>query len=154
MEVNKFRLKRCEDDGNYFEKLFADKVKQKGLSWKKASQEDDWYKHIDCYVNEFGVDVKGNRHLNTIWLEYTNVNGNLGWLRGQAKYIAMHIDELDCFSIYYRSDLLTFVENNVFEKTKDKHDYLKLYTRVKWNKKDQLVKVKYEHIKHLEIAQL
>ena len=154
MEVNKSRLKRCEDDGNYFEKLFADKVKQKGLSWKKASQEDDWYKHIDCYVNEFGVDVKGNRHLNTIWLEYTNVNGNIGWLRGQAKYIAMHIDELDCFSIYYRSDLLTFVENNVFEKTKDKNDYLKLYTRVKWNKKDQLVKVKYEHIKHLEIAQL
>lgn len=154
MEVNKSRLQRCEDDGNYFEKLFADKVKQKGLSWKKASQADDWYKHIDCYVNEFGVDVKGNRHLNTIWLEYTNVNGNIGWLRGQAKYIAMHIYELDCFSIYYRSDLLTFVENNVFKKTKDKHDYLKLYTRVKWNKKDQLVKVKYEHIKHLEIAQL
>jgi len=154
MQVNKSRLQRCQVDGDYFEHLFAQKVQAMGLNFQKSSKEEDWYKHIDCYVNGYGVDVKGNRHLKTIWLEYTNVNGNLGWLRGDAKYIAMHINELDCFSIFYRMDLLLYIEKNVFETTDTKQDYLKFYSRVKWGKKDQLIKVKYSNIEHLEITKL
>ena len=67
-------------------------------------------KHIDCYVNGYGVDVKGNRHLETIWLEVKNVNGNKGWLQGDAYYIAMFVMELDCFSIYKRTDLLNYIK--------------------------------------------
>ena len=150
MEVSKNRLDRCSNDGNYFEELFKSKVNSSGLKYTEATKQDDWYKHIDCYVNGYGVDVKGNRYLETIWLEHTNVNGNKGWLRGGAKYIAMHIKELDVFSIYHRDDLLDFVNKNVKEKTTNKKDYFKFYTRERWGKKDLIVKVRYSDIVHLE----
>ena len=154
LNVTSERYKICSSDGNKFEELFKNKVLEKKLNYSKSDNKDDWYNHIDCYVNGYGVDVKGNRHINTIWLEYTNVNGNLGWLRGKAKYIAMHIFELDCFSIYLRKDLLKYVNENVFETTENKNDYLKFYTRKKWGKKDMVVKVRYNDIKHLEINKL
>jgi len=154
MEVSKSRLHRCSVDGDNFESMFMDKVISLGLKFNKSTKQDDWYKHIDCYVNGYGVDVKGNRHLDTIWLEYSNVNGNKGWLRGEAQYIAMHIHELDCFSIYNRIDLLDFIESNVKEKTTNKGEYFKFYTREKWGKKDLVVKVKYSDIKHLELRRI
>ena len=81
MEVSKRRFDQCKKDGDYFESLFESRIKSLGLTFKKSSQKDDWYKHIECYVNGYGVGVKGNRHMETIWLEVTNVNGNKGWLR-------------------------------------------------------------------------
>ena len=80
LEVSKNRYNQCKKDGDYYENLFKKKVLSIGLNYKKGSNNDDWYRHIDCYVNGFGVDVKGNRHLETIWLELKNVNGNKGWL--------------------------------------------------------------------------
>lgn len=154
IKVSNSRLDYCAKTGNYYEELFSKKVIAKGFKWRKSTNEEDWYKHIDCYVNQYGVDIKGNRHLETIWLEYTNVNGNKGWLRGEAFYIAMFIVELNCFSIYKRIDLLNYIIQNTKEKTNNKKDYLKLYTRKKWGKKDQIVKVKYDHIKHLELIKL
>ena len=102
----------------------------------------------------YGVDVKGNRHLETIWLEVTNVNGNKGWLRGEAYYVAMHIAELDKFSVYLREDLLNHIKENTTEYTEDKRDYNKFYTRSKWGKKDILVKYRYEDIKYLEVKKI
>jgi len=154
IKVSNSRLDYCAKTGNYYEELFSKKVIAKGFKWRKSTNEEDWYKHIDCYVNQYGVDIKGNRHLETIWLEYTNVNGNNGWLRGKAFYIAMFIVELNCFSIYKRIDLLNYIIQNTKEKTNNKKDYLKLYTREKWGKKDQIVKVKYDYIKHLELIKL
>ena len=154
MNVSENRFDYCKKLGNSFEEDFKNRVVRSKLKYKKSTKKDDWYKHIDCYVNGYGVDVKGNRYLDTIWLEYSNVNGNKGWLRGDAKYIAMHIEELDCFSIYNRSELLEFVEVNVKDKTTNKKDYLKFYTREKWGKKDLICKVKYSYIKHLEINRI
>ena len=46
-------------------------------------------------------------------------------------------------------------KNNKKDDNKDdKKDYNKFYTRKKWGKKDVLVKVKYEDIKHLEIKKI
>ena len=154
LEVTEKRYAQCSKDGNKAEDLFKQKVLDLNLNYRKGSREDDWYKHIDCYVNGYGVDVKGNRHLETIWLEYSNVNGNKGWLRGDAKYIAMEIHELNCFSIYNRKDLLDFIKHNVKEKTTNKNDYLKFYNREKWGKKDLIVKVRYSDIKHLELKKI
>lgn len=154
LEVTGRRYAQCSKDGDKAEDLFKQKVLDLNLNYRKGSKEDDWYKHIDCYVNGYGVDVKGNRHLETIWLEYSNVNGNKGWLRGDAKYIAMNILELNCFSIYNRTDLLDFVKQNVKEKTTNKNDYLKFYNREKWGKKDLIVKVRYSDIKHLELKKI
>jgi hypothetical protein len=154
LKVSSKRYNQCKKDGDYFEDLFKDKILDLGLSYRESTIKDDWYKHIDCYVNNFGVDVKGNRHLETIWLELENVNGNKGWLQGQSFYIAMYIIELNKFSIFKRLDLLKYIENNVKEYTEDKKDYNKFYTRKKWGKKDVLVKVKYEDIEHLEIKKI
>jgi hypothetical protein len=154
LKVKESRYSQCKFDGDYYENLFKEKSLSIGLKYKDASKEDDWYKHIDCYVNGYGVDVKGNRHLETIWLEVTNVNGNKGWLRGSAYYIAMFIMELNCFSIYKRTDLLDHIKLNTKEYTEKKTDYNKFYTRKKWGKKDILVKYKYNDIKHLEIKKL
>ena len=154
LKVSSKRYNQCKKDGDYFEDLFKDKILDLGLSYRESTIKDDWYKHIDCYVNNFGVDVKGNRHLETIWLELENVNGNKGWLQGQSFYIAMYIIELNKFSIFKRLDLLKYIENNVKKYTEDKKDYNKFYTRKKWGKKDVLVKVKYEDIKHLEIKKI
>ena len=154
MNVTDYRYKYCKKQGKSFEEDFKSRIINAKLNYKKSTKEDDWYKHIDCYVNGYGVDVKGNRRLETIWLEYTNVNGNKGWLKGDAMYIAMHITELDKFSIYKRKDLLNFIEKNTKEDTINKNEYFKFYTRKKWNKKDKIVKVKYNDIKHLEIKKI
>jgi len=154
MNVTDYRYKYCEKQGKSFEEDFKIRIINLKLNYKKSTKKDDWYKHIDCYVNGYGVDVKGNRRLETIWLEYTNVNGNKGWLKGDAMYIAMHITELDKFSIYKRKDLLNFIEKNTKGETTNKNEYFKFYTRKKWNKKDKIVKVKYKDIKHLEIKKI
>jgi hypothetical protein len=154
LQVSNNRYAQCQKDGNFYEKLFKDKILSLGLTYEKSTQKDDWYKHIDCYVNSYGVDVKGNRHLETIWLEVKNVNGNKGWLQGDAFYIAMYIIELKKFSIYKRLDLLNYIKTNTKEYTESKKDYNKFYTRKKWGKKDILVKYKYDDIKHLEITKL
>ena len=40
------------------------------------------------------------------------------------------------------------------EYTTDKSEHYKIYTRSKWGKKDELIKVKYDDIKHLERLKL
>ena len=66
----------------------------------------------------------------------------------------MFIMELNCFSIYKRTDLLDHIKLNTKEYTETKTDYNKFYTRKKWGKKDILVKYKYNDIKHLELKKL
>ena len=150
------RRKRCRVDGDNFEELFKQRIKDRGYHWVKSTEYEDMYKHIDCYVNGKGVDVKGNRHYSTIWLEYTNVRGDKGWLKGEADFIAFHISENDKFSIFRRLDLLDFVEKNVDlnDVIDDKRHHLRAYSRRRFGRKDLLIKVRYEDISHLEKGKL
>jgi hypothetical protein len=154
MKVSEDRYRYSKIEGDKAEVKFINLMKLKGHKVVKASPSDDIYKHIDYYINKEGVDVKGNRHLNCIWLEITNVLGNKGWLRGEAKYIVFDIIELNSFSVFKTVDLLKYVDNNITEKTNDKRDFNKFYTRSKWNKKDVLIKVRYSDIKNLEVQRL
>lgn len=154
MKVSQERLNRCAREGNKFERMFVERAERLGKTCRFGTKQDDWYKHIDVWVDGYGVDVKGNRHLETIWLEHTNVNGNAGWLRGEATYIAMHIEELDLFCLFLRHELLAFIEENTLAMTTDKREYFKYYTRAKWGNKDMVVKVRYKDIKHLQRAEL
>ena len=114
-----------------------------------ATRSENIFKHIDFYVGDLSVDVKGNRHLDCIWLEMTNVRGNKGWLKGEAMYIAFDIAELSSFAIFKREDLLEFVMENVTEYSQNKNEFMKFYTRAAWGKEDLLVKVRFYHIKTL-----
>lgn len=151
MKVTSDRYNYCRENGNKTEQLFKDRVQKLGLKYRKASETEDMYWHIDCYVNGHGVDVKGDRYKTTIWLEMQNVRGEDGWLKGRAKYIAMYIVDLDIFSIYNREDLLKYVEENVTRHTDSKRPYHMFYSRTKWGKKDIVTKVRYQDIKHLEL---
>jgi len=144
------RLNTCKKEGLKAEDVFAKLMKQKGYTWRKANRQEDIFHHIDCYVNNKSVDVKGNRHEDCIWLELTNVNGELGWLKGKAMFIAFDIQELGGFSIYKRSDLLNYC-SKFSERTTNKHDFYKIYTRAKFGRKDEIIKVKYKDIKDLEL---
>jgi len=154
MKVKESTLQRCKNDGDDHEELFKQRIQSAGYRYNESTNQDDWYRYIDCYVDGYGVDVKANRYLDTIWLEHTNINGNKGWLRGDAQYIAMFVNEFDAFCIFNREDLLGFILDNVKEKTTDKTQYLKYYTREKWGRKDLVVKVRYNDIKHLELKKL
>jgi len=148
-KVSKERYKRCYDDGNFYEELFIKSVKTKNPNVRRATEQEDMYQHIDVWVSGLGVDVKGHRHNQTIWLELTNVHGYKGWLRGDATLIAFHFEDKNVFRVFFREDLLNFVVENVTEKTSSKKDYMKIYTREKWGKKDEVVKVRLSDIKHL-----
>lgn len=153
MKITKDRIestlalgKKIEDD---FQKLMI----SRGNKCIKTNLNDDMYKHIDFYVNGFGVDVKANRKLNSIWLEITNTIGYDGWLKGSADFIVMDFKELNSFSVFKRIDLLKFVEN-ITETTESSKDYMKIYTRTKWHQKDRIVQCKFDDIKHLETQRI
>lgn len=122
-------------------------MKKRGNKCIKSSSTDDIKKHIDFYVNDIGVDIKGNRNLDCIWLEITNVKGEDGWLLGESKFIVFDIIELKSFCFFDRLELYNFVKD-ITEIAKDNTEYMKLYTRK--DRQDVIVKVKYKDIEHLQ----
>lgn len=142
-------FKEARADGLAIESLFESVLKEKGCEVVRSTNTQDVYDHIDFFVNGKAVDVKARRALNKIWLEMQNVAGNDGWLKGKADYIAFHFEDFNHFKVFRREELRKFVEENVTETCKTSKPYLKYYTRDHWDKKDKLVKVKYDHIKHL-----
>lgn len=125
-------------------------MEERGHEVVKTSASVDMKKKIDFYVNGVGVDVKGRKSVNSIWLELVNVRGDKGWLEGEADIIAFFLSELNGFSTYKRTDLLRWVRDNITKDTTSSKDYLKWYNRGKWGKKDKIVQVRYDDIKHLE----
>jgi hypothetical protein len=153
MEVSKKRYVYSKDEGDRFENQLKDKLKHLGFRIKNSTKKQDMYEHIDFFVNGFGVDAKANRHLECIWLETKNINGNKGWLKGKAFYIIFEIIELNCYSVFRRDELLNYALT-FKEYTENKNDFYKIYTRKKWNKKDEIIKVKYNDIKKYELQRI
>jgi hypothetical protein len=149
--ISKDRYNYSISVGNKAENKFKDLMISRGNTCIESTREQNIYNHIDFFVNDIPVDVKGARHLETIWLEKKNVHGNKGWLEGDSKYIVFDVEELNSFCIYKTKDLLDYI-SNIKDVAESKKDYLKLYTRQ--GRKDILVKVKYKHIKHLEIQKI
>ena len=87
MSVSKKRYQYSFKQGNDAENKFKNLMETRGNTCVKSNRNDDIKKHIDFYVNQFSVDVKGNRHLQTVWLEIKNVKGDKGWLQGEADLI-------------------------------------------------------------------
>lgn len=152
-KVSKGRYQYSFQSGKACEDKFCDLMESRGHTVRASTRAENIYKHIDFFVDEYGVDVKGNRHLDCIWLELKNVRGEKGWLEGEAKYIVFDVVELSSFCFFKTKDLLDYVNENVTEYTENK-EFNKFYTRSKWGKKDVLVKVKYEDISDLEIKKL
>ena len=153
MKVTKERFDYSKKEGDRVENDLKEKLKLLGYNIKESTIQQDRYSHIDFFINGYGVDAKANRHLDTIWLEITNVNGNNGWLKGKAYYIIFEIVELNCYCVFKRIDLLNYALT-FKEYTESKDKFYKIYTRKKWNKKDEVIKVKYNEIKKYELKKI
>ena len=70
-----------------------------------------------------------------------------GWLQGKSKYIVFDIVELTSFCFFETQKLYKWAKQ-IERKAKNKSEFNALYTRK--NRKDVLIKVKYETIKNLE----
>lgn len=112
-----------------FSKLFS--------TFKKSSDEEDMFSHIDMTVDGMTVDVKGMKKLNRSdadvnpdihWIEFRNVHGNKGWIYGEAEYIAFEI--VDGFIMIKREELLEWCREKIADKKiGDKKELYKLYRR-------------------------
>jgi hypothetical protein len=147
MAVSKSRYDYCFRTGTNAEQRFKELVEKSGLNCDASTQKENMIDKIDFFINNKGVDVKGNKHLSSIWLEIKNVKGNNGWLYGKSDYIAIEVIELSAFCIF-ETKLLAEFTNQFTSVTQSKEDYYKLYTRKDRN--DVIIKVKYDDIKHLE----
>lgn len=124
-----------------------------GGDCKKSTQKEDRLNHIDFWWNSpkrglVGIDVKGVKKNNrndtfaddTIhWIEIQSVNGNKGWIYGDATYIAFRT-----FSqiIFVKNTVLQKISEDVLKKElvfrNPKECYIP-YQR--WGRKDIVYKI-------------
>jgi len=145
------RYSKTLAQGNESEKRFAKIMSERGNEVVKATANQDMKLHIDFFINGEGVDVKGNKRSDYLWLELQNVFGGKGWLYGSAKWIVYDVSDLKEFHIYKRTDLLDFVVKNVTETTDSNRDFMKFYKRDKTGGDDKIVRCRCSDIKHLLI---
>jgi predicted glutamine amidotransferase len=102
-----------------------------------ATKEEDMYKHFDVIVDGMKVDVKGMKKINRQdsevnphfhYVEFMNVNGDKGWMYGEADVIAF--EQPTCFILVNREKLLSFCREKIIDKkVGDKKEVYKLYRR-------------------------
>jgi hypothetical protein len=118
---------------------------------RKSSRKEDIELHVDFWHGSDGVDVKGNNLLDEIWVEFRNVHGDLGWLLGEAKWIAFEICEVGGFVRVERKELLDWCLGNVnFNKyvLYKKDAYKKIYQRK--DRKDKITMLVLNDLRQLK----
>ena len=148
------RYNKTKKQGDESEDRFESLMTKRGHEVIRASVYENRNLHIDLFVNGEGVDVKGGKRTDYIWLEIQNVFGGKGWLKGKAKWIAFDLTDLSEYQMYKREDLLKFVTENVTETTESSKDFMKLYTRKKYGGDDIVVRCNQSDINHLLIQSI
>lgn len=143
------------------EEAFSNHVESRGWKVRKSNANEDMNKHIDFYVKdkrlikEWGFDVKKSISGDSLWIEYTNVNGKKGWLRGESDYIAFFLcDGFDRFLVVDREELLDFwdvlVDKDVT--TEKSQAYMRAYQRK--GRKDLIAMIKEDDLSSLITTQI
>lgn len=157
----------CQQRGDAAERRFVELAKAEGLECEiKNSYKDQVINHVDIILKKgqksWKIDVKAQKKTSRkddtvddsiIWLEFQNVRGSVGWIYGQADYIAF--EHSDGFNLVCRPSLASWAEQNVdFNSpvTSSKDAYKKIYTREGRN--DKIAFVKFSDIKSLVKRQL
>lgn len=104
---------------NESEILFAERMKKICREVKFAELDEDRFEHWDVECDGVKYDVKAQKKLNhkdkefsdVIWIELTNVQGKIGWIKGKADKIAFQYE--DVFKIVDREKLFNFIVNFV-----------------------------------------
>jgi len=137
--VTKGRREYSNRQGNESVRRFIDACRVIGYETRKSSREEDIFDHIDYWVKrrnykneqiESGVDVKGGNSPECVWIEFKNVNGDNGWMYGEAEFIAFEMPEENGFVVVRRQELADYAELVVEETFVPKAEaYRKLYQR-------------------------
>ena len=100
LRMSKFKNTSSWNRGQKIEKSFAPLLRQRDPNYRKANREEQ-FRHID-YFSSFGtIDVKAKKRISRsdsdeqdelVWVEFLNVQGRDGWLRGQTDVIAFERD--------------------------------------------------------------
>ena len=109
MKLSNQRRKASWRDGG----LAATRYERANPGVRKSSRDEDIHMHIDYWHDDQGVDVKGNNLPDEIWVEFKNVNGDHGWLFGEATSIAFDMPELAAFVVVDREQLKEYCRDNV-----------------------------------------
>lgn len=151
---NKFDNRGCMEMDDLTTSIFIFEAGKRGWSVTRANKRQDIDEHWDWLISkdgkEFKVDIKSLKRVDSnkepddsmICLEYTNVNGDPGWLRGKADFICFMIKEGLLF--VKREDLLAYSkkivnwDDNPEPSTRNKKPHI-IYQRSQWNRKDKIV---------------
>ena len=116
----------------------------------KSSKQDDIFNHVDYWIYDKGVDIKGFKQSHKegfVVIEFKNVNGKGGSCSDQSKaeWIAFQFET--CFWIVRKNELLNYCRENVqLEYVESFNDcYKKLYRRKE--RKDLMTKLKLSDLK-------
>jgi|TARA_R110000822_G_scaffold76140_3_gene183034 hypothetical protein len=145
IKISEKRRTQSWADGNASAKRYVEATPDA----RKSTKEEDMYMHVDFWHGSDGVDVKGNNHLDEIWIEFRNVLGKKGWLIGDAKWIAFEVCEIGGFARVERLELLNWCLENVdmeLDLVKDRA-YRKLYQRL--GRRDKIAKLALHDLQEL-----
>lgn len=113
----------CSARGGDAENVFIAVAKRKKLDYRKANIKEQ-YSHIDWFLTIDGREVsfdvkamkKSSRHdsrvrNDIVWVEYQNVSGNDGWLKGKADFIAFERE--NDYVLVRRKELLEYCDERI-----------------------------------------
>ena len=150
-------IARCYAKGKRDELWVAELLTETcGGTWEEATRMEDRNEHIDFWWQsprggKLGIDVKGKRRHkrgdiesdgSIHWIEYINVQGDMGWAFGLMDYIAFITDTSILF--VKPSKIQTYLiplisgKETVYE-TPD--EFYIPYQRRSWNREDVIFKV-------------
>jgi hypothetical protein len=163
MRANQFMDERSVQAGESGERAFERCARPK-FELKPASRHDQTVKHIDYWASPkgwrpnldkgesisskpwYGIEVKAMKRISRksprpqskwLWVEFKNINGGLGWLYGQATFLAAEVQ--DGFYLLNLKSLRSWCEVHVDREAKvtepGKAQY-KSYTRR--NREDEM----------------
>lgn len=150
-EISKARRKQSWRDGG----VSATRYDRAFKDVRKSTREEDIELHVDFWHGNDGVDVKGNNLPDEVWVEFRNVNGDLGWLLGKAKWIAFEMCEVGGFIRVEREELLQWCLKNVDfnEYVLLKEDaYRKIYQRI--GREDKITKLAIHDLRELKSCEI
>ena len=99
--MSKWKNSSSWNRGQRIEKEFAPLLRQRDPNYRKANREEQ-FRHIDYFSNFGTIDVKAKKKISRsdseeqdqlLWVEFLNVQGRDGWLRGQTDVIAFERDK-------------------------------------------------------------
>ena len=150
--------KQMYEKGLVVEDYFIELAKLDGYECIKSNHYQDKYEHWDVKLTKNDktalVDVKGFKEIHKegfTWIEFTTVDGRIGWIRGKAHAIAFERE--DRFELVNRLELRKFVESKILNPTgyvfvkPDDISEIAYYRYKRMGRRDMVVVVPFDDIK-------